>query len=283
MLYKYLYKNELGETIEFSPFSEIIALKVRGINGHDVDIASTKGINQIGDTITNITVKSKMVTIDGVIKGNLDHNRKLLINTIRPQLKGTFYAINNKTEEIYKIDVVAKQTPIIGFGLNYQEFQLTFNCAYPYWKREEENKTDIRSLIPLFRFPRNFSSTWKFSEYQRSEFINVQNDGNEKTGLKIVLTSSTVATNPKLLNVETGEYIKLNYSMSANETITITTGYNNKKVISNKNGNLFKYIDLINSTFLQLDIGKNIFKFTADTNENNINVVVYYDEVVSSI
>lgn len=282
MLYKYIYKNELGEEINFSPFGEIIALKVEGINGHEIDVSSTKGINQIGDSVTSVTVNSKPITIDGVLRGNLEHNRKTLLNIIRPQIKGVMYAINDN-EEVFKIDVVCKNTPIVGFGLNTMPFQLSFYAAYPYWKKEDSESVDIRKLVALFRFPRNFSGTWKFSEYQRSEFINVENNGNENTSLKIVYTAKTIASNPKLLNVETGEYIKLNYTFAAGETVTITTGYNNKKIISSTKGNIFRNLDLINSTFLQLKPGKNIFKFTADTNESNVDVVVYYEEVVSSI
>lgn len=283
MLYRYFFENSKGERIDFSPFGDIIALKVDGVNGNEVDLATTKGVNQIGDTVTSRNVNSRPILIDGTIRGDLEHNRKILIKVLKPQITGILYAINTRSNDIYKIDVEIKKSPVIGFGLNTMNFQVSLYAPYPYWKEDKTSSVDIRKLIPLFRFPRNFNGTWKISEFQRSEFIKVVNEGTEDIGMKIIFKAKTIVKNPKLLNVTTMEYIRLNYEFEAGEVVTITTGYNNKKIISNKKGNIFKHLDLLNSTFLQLVSGENIFKFTAEENEYNMDVVLYYDEVVSGI
>lgn len=281
MMYEYYFISENNEKIDFSPFGEIVANKIDNINGHDQDIKTNQGINQIGNTITKIIVKNKTIGISGEIRGDLDNNRKMLLQVIKPQVKGFLYAKGKY--RTYKIEVAAKKTPFISGGYVTQKFQISFYAPYPYWQIDKEQKADIRALIPLFRFPKNFKDTWKFSEYQRSEFINVDNNGNEKTGIKIVLTAKTEAKNPKILNVETGELIKLNYTMQAGEIITITTGYNNKRVQSNLKGNIFRNLALKESTFLQLNPGKNIFKFTADVNQENIEVLMYFSEIINGI
>ena len=67
--------------------------------------------------------------------------------------------------------------------------------------------------------------------------------------------------------------------MQAGEEITITTGYNNKRIISSTNGNIIRYLDLINSVFLQLEPGDNILKFEADVNEIGVEVNINYTTV----
>lgn len=282
MIYNYLYINENGEEIFFSPKTNFIALKVEGLNGHTLDIMATKGINQIGNSVNNINVDSKLITINGVLKGETEYNRKRLIDVISPQSKGCFKAINKNGDQ-YSVDVYVKNTPIIGFGSNYQTFQFVLYCEYPYWKKNETIKRDINKIIPCFRFPFNLKNTLTFGKNERSDFININNNGNIKIPLKIVLTAKTSIENPKVINVLTGEQIKLNYTTTANEIITITTGYNNKRITSNISGDIFKHLDLLNSTFLQLEKGDNTFKFTADSNEDKMEIVIYYDEVVSSI
>ena len=66
--------------------------------------------------------------------------------------------------------------------------------------------------------------------------------------------------------------------MSAGEIITINTAFGEKRVESCLNGittNAFNYIDF-NSTFLQLDIGDNLFRYNADLNIDNLEVSIYY-------
>jgi len=67
--------------------------------------------------------------------------------------------------------------------------------------------------------------------------------------------------------------------MQAGEEIAITTGYNNKRIISSLNGNIIRYLDLINSVFLQLEPGDNIFKFEADENEQGVEAKIKYSTV----
>ena len=71
---------------------------------------------------------------------------------------------------------------------------------------------------------------------------------------------------------------KINKTMAAGEIITLTTDFGNKRVESNLNGvtiNAFNYID-IESTFLQLATGDNLFRYDADINIDNLEVTIYY-------
>ena len=69
--------------------------------------------------------------------------------------------------------------------------------------------------------------------------------------------------------------------MIAGEKISIDTNYSKKKIESNLNGvitNILNYIDLGGGdTFLQLDVGDNLFRYDADENLNNLEVSIYFN------
>ena len=85
--------------------------------------------------------------------------------------------------------------------------------------------------------------------------------------------------NPSLLNVNTGEFIKIEKTLERGEVVTVNTHQGNKKVISELNSveqnifNLFTY----ESTFFQLDPGDNIFRYDADLNLENLEISIYYN------
>ena len=68
--------------------------------------------------------------------------------------------------------------------------------------------------------------------------------------------------------------------MTAGEKIIISTGYNNKKIVSELDGittNIMNYLDL-NSTFLQLEVGDNLFRYDADDNLSQLEVNIRYTQ-----
>ena len=277
----YYFVNELEQKIDFSLKGAMPIIKADGINGHDIEVSEVQGLNQIGTSVTSTTVKSKTISLMGYIKDNVTRNRRDLINVMRPQMKGTLYT---EIEGItYGLDVVIKQTPIIGAGTSYMPFEVDLLAPYPYWKKGKSKSATATTFVPLFQFPVNYSNEFKFSNLVVKEFIEAQNLGNEKSSFTAIIRAKGNIQNPKLLNVMTGEYIKLKYNMSTNEEITITTGYNNKKIVSNTKGNLFKYLDLANSTFFLLDPGEVKIRLDADLNRELTDVTIIFDEVVSSI
>jgi len=266
---KFILENSLGKEIEFSSTSDFVLKHIDGISSNFVEISTSKGANQIGETITNMHVKSKTLTIDGVIKNNTLVNRDILLNNIFPLDNCKLKCLIGEDE--YYLDVICTTTPSVQ-NVDYgARFQILFYATYPFWKAKGNNVTSVNGIEPKFSFPRNFSGTWKIGDIIRNEFINVVNEGNFETGMEIKIFSRGVASNFTITNVKTMRLIKLNYTMQANEIVTITTGYNNKKAVSNINGNLFRYLDLANRDFqfLQLTQGDNILKYQVDVNQNN--------------
>ena len=84
---------------------------------------------------------------------------------------------------------------------------------------------------------------------------------------------------PSLINLNTQEFLKINRVMQAGEVITVNTNQGNKKITSelnNRTTNIFNELSF-DSTFLQLDLGDNLFRYGAESDLNNLEIDVYYN------
>jgi hypothetical protein len=111
-----------------------------------------------------------------------------------------------------------------------------------------------------------------------SLIVNVLNEGDVETGMRVDFKALASVENPSILNINTQEFIKINKIMDAGEIISVTTNYGSKKVESYLSGvttNAFNYIDL-GTTFLQLNVGDNLFRYDAETGIENLEVSIYF-------
>ena len=86
------------------------------------------------------------------------------------------------------------------------------------------------------------------------------------------------AVNPSVINNKTEEFIKVERTLTSDDTLYITTGFGNKKVEIERNGireNAFHYID-IDSTFFQLKPGDNMIEYTTENNLDPQSVEIRY-------
>jgi hypothetical protein len=149
----------------------------------------------------------------------------------------------------------------------------------PFWQDINATKTEIAIWRGAFEFPLELVEEGIELGYREpSLIVNILNKGDVATGMRIQFKALATVENPSLFNVNTREYIKINKTMSTGEIITVTTGFGDKKVYLDNNGvvtNAFNYIDL-NSTFLQLEVGDNLFRYDADEGIDNLEVSIYY-------
>ena len=113
-----------------------------------------------------------------------------------------------------------------------------------------------------------------------SIIVNVYNGGDVQTGMRIDFRATGITANPKILNVETGEFIKFaNLPMQAGDVLSMYTGYGQKQINFTHNGvtaDAFRYLD-IDSTYLQLAVGDNLFRYEATENPENLEVSIYHN------
>lgn len=248
---------------------------------------SFKYVNQVGVYVTGTSLETRDVTIIGWIIADTEEQmteRKQMLNSfVNPQQK---LRIEYRD---YMLEVLPNKT--IAYSAVISEnneimckFQISSFAPDPLFKQLAQDEVAVASTEALFHFPLminvidNEFPTIMFGLRQPSLLIDIVNSGAVSTGLRIVFKARGTLVNPSLINAVTQEYFKINKTMTAGEEIEIDTTIGQKKVIGKLNGeehNYFKYKDF-DSTWLQLEVGVNTFRYDADENIGSLEVYIYY-------
>jgi hypothetical protein len=131
----------------------------------------------------------------------------------------------------------------------------------------------------LFHFELEIpESGLEFGARQPSQIIMVDNIGDVPCGCQIIFKALGSVANPELMNVNTGEYVRVNKTMSSGEELRVFTHFAGKRVVSEvgeTESNAFGALD-IGSTFLQLAAGRNILRYNASANMDLLEVSIFY-------
>lgn len=248
---------------------------------------SYKYVNQIGVSITSTSLKERSITVTGWIiadtEEEMDERKQFLNRYFDPR---------------YEIDVMYKNYFLrfvpdntVKYGTSEKEnndtivqFQIKGTCADPLFSEINGSKETIAATIAMFHFPLIMSTNLYergivFGYRQPSLTAKVTNKGAVEVGMKIVFKAIGELTNPRLIDVDTREFVAIEKSMVAGEEIVINTNVGEKSIqgkIGNEDySNYFMYKDL-DSTWLQLRLGNNLFRYDADSGLDNLEVYLYF-------
>lgn len=251
--------------------------------GEGINLYFSKGAQQDGAVYLGSTLDVRDITLEFVILADSEEelisHRKKINRTINPKLGGgrLVYQDNLKVCEstciLNKMPVFVDLNSVACTGL------ISITSAKSFWEDTEESKEEIALWRGDFEFPLDLTSSGgEMGHREPSLIVNVNNSGDVEGGMRIEFKALATVVNPSILNLNTQEYIKINKTMQAGEIITVSTYFGGKKMESALNGavaNAFNSIDL-GSTFLQLAIGDNLFRYNADANLDNLEVSIYH-------
>lgn len=286
---KLTFINERGESIEFSPASSyhVNFKDVTGLSDVRNAIYSINSMGQDGDTYLGNRIESR----DIEIVGNINERDKTTVQSLRRRMNRVLNP-QYTAQLVYEfggfkriIGCTVDNAPIFKKGKIFEKFTIGLCCLSPFWKEEVELREDIAMWIGGFEFPLpnglELHEGWQMGNRQPSLIVNVFNSGDVKAGIRIEFRAKGTLTNPQLLNVGTQEFIKVNMTMNAGDKITVSTGYGEKSVTLESNGSTsdaFRYLD-VDSSYLQLAVGDNLLRYSASSNEENLEVTIYHNNL----
>lgn len=277
---KFIFENEKGQQIEFSIWGPFFLQNIDGISGLKNIIYSNKGMGQDGSTHTGNTLDNRNIVIQGAILENKETNRNELLSIINPKLKSKLIYTDGDIERY--VECIVETAPVITKE-NKSKFQISLLCNNPYWRDYIDTKINIALWKGDFHFPLIIPQRKGITMGHRepSLIVNVNNTGQVKTGMIIEFYARGTLKNPSLFNVNTREFIKINKGMVAGEKFIINTNVGKKKILQELNGistDILNYLDIVGGgdTFLQLDVGDNLFRYNADSNLDNLEVSIYF-------
>lgn len=282
-----IYTNERGETVEFSHASIFHTNKVSGLSDIRNAIYSINSMGQDGDTYLGNRIQSREIEIVGSIatrnKDEMVTTRRRLNHVLNPQIGATLTYEYGSFRRV--IDCRVDNAPVYSRKKIFQDFTVQLVCHNPFWREEGESKTDIASWIGGFEFPEpeglEISSvdSWEVGYREPSLIVNVYNSGDVRSGVRIDFRAVGTVVNPSLLNIDNQEFIKVNYTMEAGDVLTVSTYYGAKEVILKTGGqtvDAFRYLDA-DSSYIQLEVGDNLFRYSAETNVEGLEVSIYHN------
>ena len=272
------YINDSGSRITLKQTKPFFLSSVSGTGQTKQTINTFTAPMQDGAFYISSALDMRNITLEGTIaSANSDlayEYRKRLLRVFTPKLQGTL---------VYREKQIACVVEEVLFTVSSREknpkFYISLLCPSPFFESPDEVRKELAVWSPLFSFRLEIPSTgMEFGERQPSQIITVDNDGDVSCGCLIVFKALGGVENPELMNIDTGEYVKINATMSANEEIKIYTHFAGKKVIrtvSQTESNAFSDLDT-GSTFLQLNNGRNRLRYDAETNMDLLEVSIYY-------
>ena len=267
-----------GGSVSFGYKSGII-FDISPLSGADVDVNTSQGFQQIGTTVESLGVGGISRTIKGTfINAGLDEAKSMLANLpVFAQGKLWF-------NDEYYCNIVVEKTPTIARKGKKTTFTMMVYCNTPFWYDTERNQYSMGIWQKRFRFPTAFDSHI-FGERDASAFVDCVNYGSVRTAPTIIFTAASTVTNFGLINANTLEYIRINTSIEARETVTVYRK-NSRLYIEKDNGNavedIFEYLDEYSDLFW-LYPGSNVLRMTAEQNEAGLQCVVAFENAYMGV
>ena len=286
---KLIYTNEIGESLELSTDSIYhcnVSKDVSGVSGVQSIIYSTNSMGQHGDSYVGQRIEARDVDVIGHIntrdKAQALELRRRFLKIFNPELGGTLMYEYGSFRRVIgcrlhgKPEAERKEVLI--------EFHIQLECLNPFWREEQEEKEDIASWVPAWEFPceieQDNPESMIFGYRAESVIVNCYNEGDVATGMRVRFSALGTVRNPIILNVDTQEFIQLNVTMQTGDIIEVNTVYGSKGAKLIRDGaeiDYFRYVD-VDSTFMQLAIKDNNFRYDAAEGVNALDVAIFYNK-----
>ena len=253
---KITFINSKGQSVELGNDGPFILTKIEGLGAVNAAIQTQKSPFQDGETYIDNTLEPRSISIEIMILADdaeeMMINRRKMLQVFNPKLgEGKLiYEYGNIKREIEAISELAPVFPNAGdFKDTMQPGLIQLYCPNPFWLDTFIESEEMADWVGGLRFPLQLPMMFAGRSTRQSTIV--YNSGDVET--PVIIEFIGPAINPKIIKTNTGEYIKVNREIAANEKLIITTEFGNKKVIlenteTKEEVNAFGWIDL-GSTF----------------------------------
>lgn len=279
-MYSVKFEKDNGEVFLLGTNNNIV-FDVDGLSGIGIDLGTSQGFSQIGETVDTQSVGGKKLNVKGVIYKNLADGKKRLIKAFAPFAKGRLI-FNNK----YYVYVYVKESPVVAPTKKGGAFMFSLFAPFPFWKEIAESTFYIGAITPMFSFPVNYETPHIFGMKSPARYVNVVNNGDLQTSYRLDITTEATSSNITLTNLETFEFLKLNGTLNAGERISIYRDNNNQLKAVLYDGSvetdIISWIDE-ESTLYEMAVGDNLILANDDDGGANLTAQLTFNSVVGGV
>ncbi|MBU5214557.1 phage distal tail protein [Heyndrickxia oleronia] len=266
---KLIFTNSRGQSISFGNAAPFILLNHDGTGGVQADIQRQKSPYQDGVSYIDTVMQERPINFQLVIMASNQNElfslRSQLVSVMNPKL-GEGKLVYQRGEMKHEIKAAVELAPVFpngeeNRGATFQVALVSLLCPSPFWEEINPEIVKLEDFVANFRFKFHFPV--RFSVRGDSRVL--INKGDVPTPIQVMFRGESL--NPKITNITTGEFLKVNRQIPPGYSLMIDTSFNGKAVeIVAPDGvreNAFGSIDL-ESTFFSLEVGENKFAFITD-------------------
>ena len=279
-MYNVVFENDNGSNYYFGANGSTVFDMDIG-DGVSIDIGTSQGFSQVGETIQSMSVSGRPIKVNGVVYGNVQERKKAMRKVIAPFSCGRL-VFENK----YYIRVCVKSAPTFSPVRNDGRFTMQFFAPYPFFKSVDEKNEAIGSIKPLFSFPVNYAVPHKFGERGAERYKNIYNDSDVRVPFSLYVYSAGTSTNLVVANLRTFKSLKLNGVLNSGDFIRIYRNDDNiLQAEFHSNGETKDIISWIDesSDLFELEVGDNLISAIDDEGGASLSVKISYNPVVVAV
>ena len=275
-MYQLSIENEKGQKLELTNRSDFYITSIDGLEPPNATINHSTVANYDGSTYNSAHIDNRDITIYLKVNTDCEKVRNLIYKYAIVKKKLKIYFVNG-IRNVY-IEGIVDGLPVEYF-VKKQVIAINIKCLEPFWKAKVDLLYEFSNIINNLHFPLELEEAGEpFSILAPVIVANIPNSGDVETGCIFKFRAIGKVINPKLYNLETNDYILLNFTMESRDQIIINTSSKQKSVTLLRNGeltNIFNCVDR-SSSWLTLQPGINSLTYVADDDplsedENNNN------------
>lgn len=264
-------ENHLGQQLAISNDAFPVT-SVEGLTPAGATI-NTAGAGIADGTFFNSSyVNQRNIVLTIVPNGDAEQARLTLYRYLKPKYSCRLYFTTN-TRQVY-IDGYVETFEGSLFE-NRQAFQISIICPNPFFIDVNSGELIQSFITNAFTFPVSIPEEGiMFSNITMGTSLNVENAGEESTGIVIDLIATGNVVEPTIYNETTRETFTLNVEMVTGDLITIDTRKGHKTITLNREGVTTNILNTMEqgSTWFLLPQGDNYFTFTCAYGAVNLKI-----------
>lgn len=251
-------------------------------SGVSVDIGTSQGFSQVGETVETLAVNSRPITVTGVLYRDIENQKRNMRKIFAPFVAGKLIFEDGRYTRVYVQD-----PPSFSSVKKNGKFTMQLLAPFPYFYGQNEESVQIGSVIPKFRFPVNYAQPHIFGELSEERFSTIFNDSDIKVPYSFQIKVNGTSTNPTVTNLLTFEFLKINGTFNAGNVINVYRDDNNVLVanVTDNNGNIEDIISMIDdeSTLYELAVGDNLISISDDEGGVGMSARISFKSVVVAL
>lgn len=278
-MYSVVFESDNGEKYVFGENGSTVFDMDLG-SGASVDIGTSQGFSQIGETMQSRTISGRTVSVKGAVYGDIQERKKSMRKIISPLACGRL-VFENK----YYTRACVKSAPTFSPVRNDGRFTMQFFCPYPFFYDINAKSETIGAIRPMFSFPVNYGQPHKFGERAAARYKNIYNDSDVNVPFSLHLESLGTSSNPVIANLNTLQTLKLNGTLNAGDVLNVCRDNDNilraELISDGATNDVIHWIDESSDLF-ELQVGDNLI--SANDNEGGASLVakiIYNSAVVA--